>query len=114
MPVELRTHTAFSFGDGSATPEALVERAAGLGYTALGLTDAADLGGAVRFVLAARQHGVKAIVGAELMVDGHPLALLARDAEGYRHLAALVTLARVGDLDRWEREHPLMSRGAPG
>jgi error-prone DNA polymerase len=114
MPVELRTHSAFSFGDGSATPEALVERAAELGYSALGLTDAADLGGAVRFALAARRHGVKAIVGAEIVVDGHPLALLARDAQGYRHLAALVTLARVGDLDRWERTHPLTERGAPG
>ena len=57
MFVELRTHSAFSFGDGSVTPETLVQRAGELGYPALGLTDAADLGGVVRFVVEARRHG---------------------------------------------------------
>ena len=35
--VELRAHTAFSFGDGAVTPERLVERAAELGPVLLGL-----------------------------------------------------------------------------
>ena len=47
--VELSARTGFSFGDGSATPEALAVRAKHLGYDALGITDAADLGGVVRF-----------------------------------------------------------------
>lgn len=94
--VELRCHTAFSFGDGTTSPEALVERAAELGYAALGLTDRADLGGIVRFALAAERAGIRAIVGAELLVDGYPAAFLARDAVGYRNLAALVTRSRVG------------------
>jgi error-prone DNA polymerase len=98
---ELRTHTAFSFGDGAMTPEALVAQAAELGYASLGLTDTADLGGTIRFVLEAERRGIKAIVGAELVVDGHPTAFLARDARGYRNLAALVTLARMGDLSDW-------------
>jgi error-prone DNA polymerase len=115
MPLsELRTHSAFSFGDGAVTPEALVRRAAALGYGALGLTDAADLGGIVRFVLEARRQGIRPVVGTELIVDGHPLALLARTEEGYRSLAALVTLARVGDLRTWEREHPHTARGRAG
>ena len=43
MPyIELRAHTAFSFGDGSATPEALVQRAHALGYRKLAITDTAD------------------------------------------------------------------------
>jgi error-prone DNA polymerase len=109
--VELRARSAFSFGDGSATPELLAARAAELGYAAIGLTDAADLGGVVRFVLEARRRNIKAIIGAELTVDGHPLALLARNAEGFRNLAALVTRARVGDLDRWDPEHPSTRRG---
>lgn len=114
MFTELRTHSAFSFGDGSVTPEALVARAAELGYGALGLTDAADLGGIPRFVLAARQQGIKAIVGAELEVDGQPAAFLVRNAEGYRNLAALVTRARAGDLATWKRERPHVARGRPG
>ncbi len=96
--VELRAHTAFSFGDGTVAPEALVARAAELGYGALGLTDDADLGGIIRFVLEAEKRGIRAIVGAEIPVDGHPTAFLARDAEGYRNLAGLVTRARVGRL----------------
>ncbi|HEU4649597.1 MAG TPA: error-prone DNA polymerase [Gemmatimonadales bacterium] len=112
MPlVELRAHSAFSFGAGAVTPEALVQRAAALGYGALGLTDAADFGGVVRFVLEARRQGIQPIIGAELLVDGHPLALLAQDEQGYRNLAALVTRARVGDLATWEREQPQTARG---
>ena len=93
--VELRARSAFSFGDGTATPEALVARAEELGYTALGLTDAADLGGIIRFALAAREHGIRPIAGAELRVGGRPAAFLARDETGFRNLAALVTRARL-------------------
>ncbi|MGE5927269.1 MAG: DNA polymerase III subunit alpha [Gemmatimonadota bacterium] len=113
MITELRAHSAFSFGDGAVTPESLVTRAAELGYSALGLTDAADLGGTVRFVLEARKRGVKALVGAELEVDGHPVAFLARTAEGYRNLASLVTRARSGPLASWRRERPHVPRGMP-
>ncbi len=109
--VELRAHTAFSFGDGAVTPEALVTRAAALGYSALGLTDAADLGGVPRFVLEAARQGVTPIIGAELEVDGHSAAFLVLSEEGYRNLAGLVTLARVGDLTTWERERPHTRRG---
>ena len=114
MATELRAHSAFSFGDGAVTPEALVTRAAELCYSALGLTDTADLGGTVRFVLEARKRGVKALVGAELEVDGHPVAFLARTAQGYRHLASLVTRARSGALATWRRERPHVPRGMPG
>jgi len=73
--VELRAHTGFSFGDGTVSPEALVTRAIALGYTALGVTDTADLGGIPRFVHAANTSGhLRPIVGAELRVDGRPAA----------------------------------------
>ncbi|MFZ5623960.1 MAG: DNA polymerase III subunit alpha [Gemmatimonadota bacterium] len=98
MPTELRCHSAFSFGDGAVTPEAIVQRAAALGYDALALTDTADLGGLVRLAKAAEAQGIRAIAGAELVVDGHPAAFLAMDEEGYRNLAGLVTRARVGVL----------------
>jgi error-prone DNA polymerase len=97
--VELRAHSAFSFGDGAVTPEALVQRAAKLGYASLGLTDHGDLGGVIRFALEAERQGIRPIVGVELLVDDRPAAFLARTAEGYRNIAALVTLARAGALD---------------
>jgi error-prone DNA polymerase len=111
--VELRAHSAFSFGDGAATPEALAERAAALGYPALGLTDSADLGGVVRFALAAERAGIRPIIGVELSVEGQPAAFLARTAEGYRNLAALVTRARSGDVARWTPEDAGRAAGAP-
>ncbi|MGH7602892.1 MAG: DNA polymerase III subunit alpha [Gemmatimonadaceae bacterium] len=111
--VELRAHTAFSFGDGSVSPEALATRAASLGYGAIGITDTADLGGIVRFGLEARSQGIKPVVGAELVVDGCPVAFLARSKEGFNNLAALVTRSRVGDLSSWKKGDGKTTRGRP-
>jgi error-prone DNA polymerase len=96
MSVELRAHTAFSFNDGALTPEALAARAAELGHHAIGITDTADLGGVVRFVLECRRQGVKPVVGVELNVDGRPAAFYATNPEGMRNIGALVTRASVG------------------
>ncbi|MGH7583744.1 MAG: DNA polymerase III subunit alpha, partial [Gemmatimonadales bacterium] len=111
LSAELRCHSAYSFGDGAVSPEDLVARAAELGYTAIGLTDTADLGGIVRFGVACRQFNVRPIVGAELAVDSRPLALLARTQRGYWNLAALVTRSRSGAL--LDAEAPRPARGRP-
>jgi DNA polymerase III, alpha subunit len=47
--VELRAHTCFSFSDGAVSAEALAKHARARGYTHLGITDTADLGGMARF-----------------------------------------------------------------
>lgn len=96
--IELRAHSAFSFGDGAVSPERLAARAAELGYPSIGLTDTTDLGGAARFADACQQHKIAPVVGAELIVDGHPLALLAASKIGCQHLSGLITRARVGNL----------------
>lgn len=111
--VELRAQSAFSFGVGAVTPERVAARAAELGYPALGLTDAADLGGIVRFAQEARRRGIQPIVGAELHVDGRPAAFLVQTEEGYRNLAALVTLARAGSWDGWHAPDAVARRGRP-
>ncbi|HST07259.1 MAG TPA: error-prone DNA polymerase [Gemmatimonadaceae bacterium] len=111
--IELRAHSAFSFGDGGASPEALVGRAASLGYGAIGITDTADLGGIVRFGLEARRLGVKPIVGAELNVDGCPVGFLARSKEGFNNIASLVTRSRVGELSTWKKGDGKKTRGRP-
>ena len=69
MYVELHAASAFSFLQGASTPEALVDRAARLGYPALALVDADGVYGAPRFYKAATKAGVRAIVGAELTID---------------------------------------------
>ncbi len=64
--IELRTRSAFSFLEGSALPEDLVDRAAELGYPALAMGDRDGLYGAPRFYHGAERAGIRAIVGAEL------------------------------------------------
>ncbi len=111
--VELRAHTAFSFGNGSVKPEKFIAHAAALGYKAIGITDTADVGGLVQAVLAGREHGVRVLAGAELRVDGRPMAFLARDADGYRNLAGLVTQSRVGAWGVWDKTDAGKGRGRP-
>jgi error-prone DNA polymerase len=110
---ELRAHTAFSFGDGSVTPERIITRAAELGYDTIGITDTADLGGIVRAVMEGKSRGVRVIAGAELRVDGYPAAFLARTEVGYRNLAALVTASRVGTWRTWDKARVSKERGQP-
>src|SRR5215203_1528937 len=73
MYIELHAASAFSFLRGASLPEALVERAATLGYPALALLDADGVYGAPRFHRAAKQAGIRPIVGAELTITaGRP------------------------------------------
>ena len=64
--IELHTASAFSFLQGASLPEALVDRAADLGYPALALLDRDGVYGAPRFHKAATAAGIKPIIGAEL------------------------------------------------
>ncbi|HXG55514.1 MAG TPA: error-prone DNA polymerase [Vicinamibacterales bacterium] len=98
MYVELHAASAFSFLDGASLPEALVERAASLGYSTLALLDRDGVYGAPRFHLAAQRAGLKAIIGAELTISGTRdagcgmrLPVLVESREGYRNLCRLVT-----------------------
>jgi error-prone DNA polymerase len=66
--IELHASSAFSFLDGASLPEALVARAAELGYPALALLDRDGVYGAPRFHMAAKKAGIKAIIGSELTI----------------------------------------------
>src|SRR5262245_56430560 len=102
MYIELHAASAFSFLQGASLPETLVERAAALGYPALALLDADGVYGAPRFHKAAKQAGIKAIVGAELTVTPQTpnpksqiptwrLPVLVAAQDGYKNLCRLVT-----------------------
>src|SRR5678816_31942 len=69
MYIELHAASAFSFLQGASLLETLVERAASLGYPALALLDADGVYGAPRFHKAAKQAGLRAIIGAELTIE---------------------------------------------
>ncbi len=92
---ELHAHSSHSLLDGVSTPEALATQAAHLGIPALAVTDHDALYGAVRFVKAAQEAGVKPLLGAEMTLeDGSHLVLLVETADGYANLCHLITLAR--------------------
>ena len=95
--VELRCRSAFSFLAGASLPEDLVDRAASLGYDALALGDRSGVYGAPRFFTAARRAGIRALVGAEVAVEGAGLLwLLVEDRDGYRNLCRLLTAGALG------------------
>jgi error-prone DNA polymerase len=94
--VELHCHSYYSLLDGASSPEALVERAAALGYPALALTDHNGLYGVMRFWQAARERGLKALVGAEVgLADGSHLTLLAETQRGYANLCRLISTGQL-------------------
>ncbi len=66
---ELHCASAFSFLEGASQPEDLVERAAELELEAVALVDRNTLSGAPRFWKAARDAGIKPLVGAEVVLD---------------------------------------------
>jgi error-prone DNA polymerase len=94
--IELHTRSAFSFLRGGSAPEQLAERAAELELPALALCDRMGVYGAPRFFAAAREQGLRAIVGAELVLeDESVLPVLVQSRTGYRHLGQLLTNAHL-------------------
>ena len=92
---ELHCKTNFSFLCGASHPEELAARAAELGYRALAITDRNTLAGVVRAHAAAKNAGMKLLVGAEIVPqDAPPVLLLAPDHAAYRNLSSLITRGR--------------------
>jgi len=103
--VHLHVHSEYSLLDGACRVKSLVQRAKELGMPAVALTDHGTLGGVVKFYRAARDEGIRPIIGLELYVasdrssragvkekNAH-LTLLARDQTGYKNLVKLSTRA---------------------
>ncbi len=92
---ELHAKTNFSFLEGASHPDELICRAAELGYRALAITDRNSLAGVVRAHGAAKEEGVKLIIGAEITPDdAPPVVLWATDRAAYGRLARLITRGR--------------------
>ena len=104
--VHLHVHTDFSLLDGCSRIDVLCQRAKELGQPALAITDHGVLFGVCDFVLEAKKHGLKPIVGCETyLVTDHSrlekperakhkmyhMGLIARDFGGYQNLTRLVS-----------------------
>ncbi len=105
--VHLHVHTEYSLLDGACRIQKLVERVKELGQQAVAITDHGVMFGAVDFYKAARQAGIKPVIGCEVYVaprtrldkqykvDSSPyhLVLLCENNQGYQNLIKLVSLA---------------------
>src|SRR6184192_3347159 len=93
---ELHCCSAFSFLRAGSFPEQLAEVAAELKMPAMALLDRNGVYGAQRFSVAAREHGVRPIIGCELsMEDGSILPVLVANRTGYKNLCELLTQAHL-------------------
>lgn len=93
---QLHCVSNFSFLRGASHPGELVEQAHRLGYAALALTDECSMAGVVRAHEAARDCGIKLIVGAEFRTtNGMHMVLLAPTQSAYSQLCHLITQARL-------------------
>ncbi len=104
--VHLHIHSEFSLLDGANRIKDLPVRAKELGMDAMAITDHGAMFGAIDFYKACKANGVKPIIGCEVYVaprkrtDKDPnldakyshLILLAKDNEGYKNLAKLVSI----------------------
>ena len=95
----LHLHTEYSLLDGACDVYKLVDRVAALGQSSVAMTDHGNIYGAVHFFDAAKEKGIKPILGCELYVckaEDHRaetpkdqynhLLVLAENEEGYRNL----------------------------
>ena len=93
MYAELHALTNFTFLEGASHPDELVAHAAELGYAALAIADRHSLAGVVRGHRAAKEAGLKLLIGAEIRPrDAWPTVLLATDQAAYGRLARLLTV----------------------
>ncbi|HHY15537.1 MAG TPA: DNA polymerase III subunit alpha, partial [Firmicutes bacterium] len=92
MFVHLHVHSPYSFLDGAAPIQNLLEQAARWNMPAVALTDHNNLSGAVEFHKTALSLGIKPIQGAEItLADGSHLTLLAENEAGYSSLCRILT-----------------------
>jgi len=108
MFTHLHVHSEYSLLDGMGRISQLVLRAKELGMDSLAITDHGVLYGAIQFYLAAKEAGIKPIIGCEVYTaqdshfsrtasdkDNRHLILLAKNQTGYRNLIQLTTKAHL-------------------
>ena len=111
--VHLHLHTEYSLLDGACRLDRLMDKAHDLKFPALAITDHGAMHGAIEFYQAAREKGIKPIIGCEVYVapgsrlekktNGtggmrdvyNHLVLLAKDEVGYKNLIKLTTAAHL-------------------
>jgi error-prone DNA polymerase len=93
---ELQVASAFSFLRGASSPEDLAATASVLGLSAIGITDLNSAAGVVRMYDAAKQVGIRLVVGARLSFrdDTPDLLCYPQDRPAWGRLTRLLTVGK--------------------
>jgi error-prone DNA polymerase len=89
--VHLHARSWYSFRRAASSPDALVEQAVQNGDEAIAITDYMSVAGCIPLQVAAKKAGIKAIIGAEVNLEGYPLVLLATSNTGYATINRLIS-----------------------
>jgi len=108
MFTHLHVHTEYSLLDGMCRVRPLVSRAKELGMDSLAITDHGVMYGVIEFYQAAREAGIKPIIGCEMYIapegrhsrtagdkNNFHVILLAKNKTGYQNLIQLTTAAHL-------------------
>ena len=108
MFTHLHVHTEYSLLDGMCRIDALVNKAKEMGMNSLAITDHGVMYGVIEFYQAAKEAGIKPIIGCEMYIapgartsrnvgdkNNYHLILLAKDKVGYQNLIQLTTKAHL-------------------
>ena len=99
--IPLHVHSNFSILQGTFSVRDLVREAVLRDLSAVALTDTNGLYGALEFYGAAREAGIKPLIGAEIVWGGEQCVLLAEDLAGYENLCRVVTERRLADTSHY-------------
>jgi DNA polymerase-3 subunit alpha len=105
--VHLHNHSEYSLLDGLNKTAEMVKRAKELGMSAIAITDHGGLYGTIKFYKAAKDAGIKPIIGCEIYMakrshldkeagvdkNYNHLILLAKNEVGYRNLMKLISIS---------------------
>ncbi|ABI77284.1 putative DNA polymerase III, alpha subunit [Hyphomonas neptunium ATCC 15444] len=93
---ELAVTTNFSFLQGASHAHELVRRAADLGHVAIGIADRNTLAGVVRAHVAAKEAGLRLLVGARLVpADGPEIIAYPMNRAAYGRLSRLLSKGKM-------------------
>jgi len=89
--IHLNVHSHYSKGWGIGPIEELCLSAKGMDMDTLALTDTNGIYGLMFFLEAARDAGIKPVVGSEVTACGHRAVLLVRNRTGYANLCSILS-----------------------
>ncbi len=127
--VHLHTHTVYSLLDGFSNIKKLVNRAKEMEMPALAITDHGTMFGVVEFYNAAKDAGIKPIIGVETYMAARRMSdrdskldkksshllLLAENETGYKNLLKLTSAAQMDGFYYYPRiDHELLAEHSAG